>query len=217
MKKIISLFKRNYDGDGLVYDEVVPGAEWVIQGEGTATEKFDGTACMIRGGLLFKRYDRKATRKARQQHIAGEPYSEKEMKVVPKEWEPCEPEPDPVTGHWPGWVPVSNGPDDQWHRGGKENVSRYYLLDGTYELVGPKVQGNPYELEEHQLWRHGFLRTRAFYKDPPRTFDGLKKWLFEIPVEGIVWHHDDGRMVKIKRRDFGIEWPVKEVQDDKRQ
>ncbi len=30
MQKIISLFQRNYDGDKLVRDEVVPGAEWVI-------------------------------------------------------------------------------------------------------------------------------------------------------------------------------------------
>lgn len=37
MKKIISLFQRNYDGDRLVRNEVTPGAEWVINGEGTAT------------------------------------------------------------------------------------------------------------------------------------------------------------------------------------
>ena len=36
MKKIISLFKRNYETDKLVRNEVVPGAEWVLQGEGTA-------------------------------------------------------------------------------------------------------------------------------------------------------------------------------------
>jgi len=34
MKKIISLSQRNYDGDRLVRDEVVPGAEWVIADEG---------------------------------------------------------------------------------------------------------------------------------------------------------------------------------------
>lgn len=37
MKKIISLFQRNYDGDRLVRNEVVSGAEWVMNGEGTAT------------------------------------------------------------------------------------------------------------------------------------------------------------------------------------
>lgn len=29
MKKIISLFQRNYEGDKLVRDEVVPGAEFL--------------------------------------------------------------------------------------------------------------------------------------------------------------------------------------------
>ena len=37
MEKIISLFARNYDGDRLVRDEIVPGAEWVVAGEGRAT------------------------------------------------------------------------------------------------------------------------------------------------------------------------------------
>lgn len=44
MKKIISLFQRNYNGDHLVRNEVVPGAEWVLAGEGVATRKFDGTS-----------------------------------------------------------------------------------------------------------------------------------------------------------------------------
>lgn len=34
MNKIISLFKRDYEYTRLIYDEVVEGAEWVIQGEG---------------------------------------------------------------------------------------------------------------------------------------------------------------------------------------
>ena len=59
MKKIVSLFQRNYDGDRLVRNEVVPGAEWVIAGEGVATQKVDGTCCMVRSGKLYKRYDAK--------------------------------------------------------------------------------------------------------------------------------------------------------------
>jgi hypothetical protein len=63
LKKIISLFQRNYDGDRLVRDEVVPGAEWVLAGEGDATRKLDGTCCMIRDGKLFKRYEVKQGKK----------------------------------------------------------------------------------------------------------------------------------------------------------
>ena len=37
MKKIISLFQRNYHSDRFVRDELVPGAEWVAENEGIAT------------------------------------------------------------------------------------------------------------------------------------------------------------------------------------
>ena len=60
MQKIGSLFQRNYEGDRLVRDEVVPGSEWVIAGEGVATRKFDGTCCRVQGGVLCKRFDAKA-------------------------------------------------------------------------------------------------------------------------------------------------------------
>jgi len=64
MKKIPSLFCRNYDGDRLVRDEVVPGSEWVVEGHGDPTVKIDGTAVMIdHDGRMFKRYDRKRHRR----------------------------------------------------------------------------------------------------------------------------------------------------------
>ena len=33
-------------------------------------------------------------------------------------------------------------------------------------------------------------------------FEGLRQWLNDHTFEGIVWHHPDGRMAKIKKRDF---------------
>jgi hypothetical protein len=48
MRKIATLFQRNYETDRLVRDEVVPGAEWVLGGEGVATRKFDGRCCLVR-------------------------------------------------------------------------------------------------------------------------------------------------------------------------
>lgn len=187
MKKIPSLFQRNYDGDRLVRDEVVPEAAWVIAGEGKATRKWDGTACMIRSGKLYKRYDAK------------------QGKTLPAGWEPCEEAPDPHTGHWPGWVPVEMGAEDRWYReaftefeGGPPDG------DGTYELVGPKVQGNPEGFDRHRLIPHG----EYILADVPRDFVGIRAYLSREEIEGIVWHHPDGRMVKIKRRDFGWPWPV---------
>ncbi len=176
MKKIISLFQRNYDGDRLVRDEVVPGAEWVVAGEGVATRKWDGTCCMVRAGKLYKRFELKRG------------------KTAPSSFEPAQ-NADTVTGDQPGWVPVGDGPDDRWHR---EAFAVIGLPDGTYELVGPKINGNPDKVPSHALIQHGYQHLR----EAPRTFEGLKEFLRGSTIEGIVWHHPDGRMVKIKRKDF---------------
>lgn len=180
MRKIISLFQRNYDGDRLVRDEVVPGAEWVLAGEGIATRKLDGTCCMVRDGVLYKRYEVKP---------GGKP---------PQGFEPAN-EVDEVTGKQQGWLPVSDdSPEDKWHREGYGEAR--WFPDGTYELIGPKVQGNPEGFATHRLLPHGTLHE----PDAPRTYDALKVWLAGRDIEGIVWHHPDGRMVKIKLRDFGL-------------
>jgi len=185
MKKIISLFKRNYEGDRLVYDEIVLGAEWVVSGQGIATRKWDGTCCMVRDGRLYKRYDRKQDKRSGKH------------KIAPPGWEAAQQEADQKTGHWPGWVPVGNGPEDRWHRDAINSITP----DGTYELCGPKVQGNPEGLDRHVLIPHG----RHFLPAIPVTFGALKNVLAAMDIEGIVWHHPDGRMVKIKGRDFGLE------------
>lgn len=182
MEKIITLFQRNYDGDRLVRDEVTPGAEWVTAGEGIATRKWDGTACMVRAGKLYKRYDAKAG------------------KTPPADFEAAQLEPDAVTGHWPGWVPVGDGPEDQWHRQAWRDYYWPPLSDGTYELCGPKVQGNSERLSAPRLLRHGVDTLH----DAPRDFAGLRAYLAEHDIEGIVWWHPDGRMAKIKGRDFGL-------------
>lgn len=178
MQKIISLFRRDYDGTRLVYNEVVPGAEWVIAGEGVATQKYDGTACLVQDGILLKRYDAK------------------NGKAPPEGFIPAQ-DPDPITGHWPGWLPVGDGPSDRWHQEAWSGQTD--LPDGSYELIGPKVQGNPEEVSHHLLRRHGNAAL-----DAPRDYDGIRAYLDGGGIEGIVWHHPDGRMVKIKARDFGV-------------
>ena len=177
MKKTVSLFQRNYDGDRQARDEVVPGAEWVAAGEGVATRKIDGTCCAVRSGKLFKRYDAKAG------------------KTPPVDFEPAQPEPDANTGHWPGWLPVGDGPDDARHREAEMPTE-----DGTYELCGPKVQSNPEGYSKHVLLKHG----AEVLHDCPRTFDALREYLSDGAIEGVVWWHPDGRLAKIKGKDFGI-------------
>lgn len=141
-----------------------------------------------------------------------------DFKPAPDGWQAAESEPNKHTGHWPGWLVVRPDlPENQYHAEGyywlrslfSDEFSPPAALDGTYELVGPKVQGNPYNLNNHELWKHGldFRDSKSpINETPPRDFDGLKEWFSRNVCEGIVWHHPDGRMVKIKRRDFGLEW-----------
>jgi hypothetical protein len=186
MKKTVSLFQRNYDGDRLVRDEIVPGAEWVAAGEGIGTKKLDGTCCLILDRTLYKRYDAKRGKQPPAGFIQAQ-------------------DPDPVTGHWPGWLLVGDGPDDRWHREAFQRWldSGHPIQDGTYELVGPKINGNPERREVHGLvYHHG--RGLVLDPQPPRDFAGIRAYIDGRDIEGIVWHHEDGRMVKIKGKDFGL-------------
>lgn len=182
MIKIPTIFVRDMSKQpALVTPEWVPGCEWVRDGEGVATEKYDGTSCLVRDGKLYKR------RELRQGDTAPAGFESLGT--------------DENTGKTVGWVPVGDGPDDKYHREGFERLPS--AIDGTYELMGPKVQGNKNRLPAHTLIRHA---DALVFGDTPRDFDSLKAWLSERLVEGVVWHHPGGRMAKIKRRDFGLKW-----------
>lgn len=205
MKKIPSVFQRNYETDRQCRDEVVEGCEWVLAGEGIATIKWDGTCCLIKNGRLYRRYDRKLTKAAHKQKRAGKtgPWVESDCKPAPDGWIACEPEPNQHTGHWPGWLLVGDEPESEWHREAFANFD----IDqgpGTYELVGPKVQGNPHGLESHTLWKHGTIIVTVV-----RNYAAIRDHLSNLEREGIVFHHPDGRMAKVKRRDFGLAWPLR--------
>lgn len=187
MKKIPSVWQRDMTQPGAVYrPEVTLGCEWVIAGEGIATRKWDGTAVLVRAGAVFARFDAK------------------HGKTPPPGFEPCQ-DPDPITGHWPGWVPADR-PQDRWIRDAffaGATVAPAWP-DGTYEAVGPKIGGNPERREHHQLIRHGDGRVPNL-TDAPRAFEALKAYLAPLDVEGIVFHHPDGRMAKATKQGFGLQ------------
>lgn len=177
MKKIPTIFKRDEAQPSRVENLWLASCWWVREGEGIATRKWDGTAVLIRNGIYYKRRELRPGDSA------------------PSGFESLGT--DEVTGKTVGWVPVGEGPEDRWHR---EACSPN--VDGTYELVGPKVNGNKDAVLVHTLVQHGGF----VYPDVPREFHLLNQWLHDHPIEGIVWHHPDGRMAKIKRRDFGWKW-----------
>lgn len=187
MKKIPTLFERKYENHRVVgiNNKVCPGMEWVLAGEGIATIKLDGSCCAIIGGELYKRYDAKRGKKPPAGAI------------------PCC-EPDTVTGRWPHWVKVEDVPENKWFINAYNNTPG--RVDGTYEAIGPHFQGNLYGLSDDILEPHGAKKI-----DVERTFDGIKKYLSENAIEGIVFWKNGEPKCKIKRSDFGFEWPASGV------
>lgn len=207
MKKIPTLFERTFANHRVtgISEKVTPGLEWVLEGEGIPTVKFDGACCAIINGKLYKRYDAKKGKKP-------------PLGAIPC----CDP--DPVTGHWPHWVKIDeNNPADKWFIEAYKNSGKQYLtyflerygssklLDTTYEAVGPHFQSNPYCMTEDTLIPHGCEKIN----DLDRSFEGIREYLRTHDIEGIVFWKDGEPKCKIKRKDFGFEWPVKSKGDDK--
>lgn len=194
MKKIPTLFERVFEGRKIVgiRDRITEGCEQAFL-YGDATLKVDGSCCAIINGEFYKRYDAKKGKKPPEGAI------------------PCC-DPDPVTGHWPHWVKVNpDDPSDKWFVEAF-NVSfavELGLLDGTYEAVGPHFQGNPYKLSRDILIEHG----DDILSLPNRTFKAVRDYLQEYNIEGIVFWLDGEPVCKIKRTDFGFEWPIKEKEN----
>ena len=170
MNKIPTMFERDLKTFKVI-DSLKPECQWVIDGEGIATRKWDGTCCMVKDGKLYKRYDGSKS------------------KYLPPDFVPHE----NADSHWHGWRPVGDGPED---RGFRE--ASLPTENGTYELFGPKINKNADKFDSHVFRKHGDI----VYENVPRTFDGLKEWLKDKDIEGIVFHHPDGRMAKIKKKDF---------------
>lgn len=215
MELIPNLFKLNPE-TGLAIPEVTEGCEWVLAGEGVATRQWDGVPCMVRDGRLYKRHVLKP--------------EETTLSDCPEGWRACG---EAEIGFWPGWVPVTDGlPEDRWYRAARASaiiqatdggyvpgimpVPPLPLADGTYELCGPKINGNPEQFATHVLIRHGVpqlpgLNDVPWWHGP--NIGGRHTWLSlwfrtpTVPMKGIVWHHPDGRMAKVRGKDFGIQWP----------
>ncbi len=130
---------------------------WVFDDGVKAHLKRDGTACMFKDGQLYKRYDAKLNRKTG------------EYKQPPKGSIQCC-DPDEVTGHWPHWVLCDE--TDKWHM--EALNTQGVLQDGTYELCGPKINGN-----RERLSHHVFIDHKADMFPPPSgySFNYMKDYI----------------------------------------
>lgn len=189
MKKMPTIFVRQFNNCHKVkaLNQVNEGCEWWFNGEGYATEKFDGTCCLVKDGELYKRFDYK------------------EGRTLPKGAIPCQECADPITKHFPHWLKVDeDDPSDKWFI--KAFNKSKPLEDGTYELVGLHFKANPYKLEYDVFLKHG----SKILPDVPRDFEGIREYLKNNKyIEGIVFYRGNGEMCKIKRSDFKLAFPVR--------
>lgn len=211
MRKIPTVFVRNPVDLAHVTRDVTPGCEWVLRGEGRATRKFDGTCVLYDkkpwGSSWFTRREVKPGRDA----PPG-------FRLI---------EEDPATGKKVGWEPPYQSPfreqlaeavyaerllEAGWERdflaGIINGTDIKVLRGGTYELCGPKINGNPEGLTEHRLLAHGSQSapdTRVVSgSQAVRTFDTIRSDVLkaaEEGSEGIVYAWGL-LLAKIKGKDF---------------
>jgi hypothetical protein len=176
MRKIPTLFLRDPDDMRRVTSEVHPDCQWVLDGEGRATRKYDGTCVMLDdAGMWWARRE------------------VKRGKTPPADF--VEADYDEATGKRQGWIPIVAS---DWRGPWTEAMALHPNEPGTYELCGPKINGNPEGFTFHRLIRHGVTVVPQIL--PPVEL--VREYCKDTGAEGIVWHHPDGRMAKLKARDL---------------
>tara|TARA_R110000765_G_scaffold172877_1_gene277785 strand:- start:216 stop:815 length:600 start_codon:yes stop_codon:yes gene_type:complete len=194
MKKIPTVYKRNLDNLKELTCIINDGCEWVFTEDCVGTRKYDGTCCMIKNKKLFKRRE------------------VKKNGAIPKDF--IESSYDSVTGKRTGWLPCDpNEKADKYHFAGLGNMIEEDKLDGTYELVGPKIQGNPEGYKDYVLIKHSNAQNIELpfgirFLDPKSQRKTIRDFLDYTEYEGIVFHHPDGRMAKIKKKDIFMQSDV---------
>lgn len=184
MEKIPTLFIRNPDNMKLVTHEVNPDAAWVLTTSAMPTVKKDGTNILVvveRGACIDVQKRRNPTREEK------------------------------ALGQEPGYVATNrNDPQDKHIFAAVDATDFSAWPDGSWscEALGPKIQGG---VESNVpclypfSWRPEWIETGIAL-----TYDTIKAYLEKHEIEGIVWHEQNGlRACKVKRRDFGLAWPVK--------
>lgn len=191
MQKIPTLFLRDPANMGRVTREVTPGCEWVLAGEGVATRKYDGTNVRV-----------------------SVPNAPPYLAILEKRRNPSRDE--KAAGAEPGYVWANrDDPSDQhiFAAADATDFSKWPAGRWSCEAIGPKIQGGV-ESSVPKLVGFsvpGFAEREDLHCGPAnRSYEALSIILELAPWEGIVFHHPDGRLAKIKRRDLGYPWPIRE-------
>lgn len=186
MRKIDTLFLRG--NNFKVTPQVTKSCEWVLNGEGIATEKLDGTNVMVVLHLDGRHTVHKRVNPDKE---------EKKLDIQPVNM--------PVD-------PLDK--NDRYSIEAVDNFIKRYPEHGLYgviygEVIGEKIQTNRYGLD-YRIWIPFIPPYVTIIPDVPRIYEDLKNYLVperesvaypEHPIEGIVFHNWYSS-AKIKVEDF---------------
>lgn len=200
MKKIPTILPKNPDNLGLVLPDKIDLD--LLNKIDHFQVKIDGTACMIKNGVPYCRYDLKKL-KRKGGKIVKEFSMEELLSKLPEGAIPCQ-EPDPISGHFPHWIPVSeNNSAHKYILEGFNNLKE--KNDGTYECVGPKIGDNPHNEDSHIWIPHSHKNLKVDFKLGTIPYLSFKEFLRDFPFEGLVAYDKEGvPFAKIRRSDFGF-------------
>ncbi len=186
MRKILTIFDRNWETNRKVNSNLIVDFKF---DEAVATEKLDGMniRLTIRNEAVVRVEKRRNPSKLQKQKGITEPW----------------------------YLDADeSSTQDKWIFDAVKNTDFSKVIDGEWsaEAIGKNIQGNPLGLENNQVFLFSLpsWKERLILKDVPTTFEELKTYLMtqksiignDAFIEGIVWHHPNGDMVKIKRKDF---------------
>lgn len=186
MKKIKTIFKRNWEGNREVINEYIDDSLPEILKDAISTEKLDGinVRVTIRNGEAVRLEKRR------------NPNQIQKVKDIEEPW----------------YVDANEyAPEDKWLFDALKNTDVSTLPDGEWngEVVGKNIQGNPLNLENNRIVFFSLGQAPVF-ENVPVDYEGLREWLprqkskygNNCGIEGIVWHCKNGEMFKIKVKDF---------------
>lgn len=227
MKKIYPVFVHGLDENGMpaqIADVPNPLTSWVFETnedgsyQGVATKMYDGLACYVNArGQLFKKVVIPPGKTPPTNFLPAEPFRVPSQVEFGKKMPQFTGRTIDRVGEWNGWVPVTQADvlhTEAWqiamnsheYTPGVGNTRRGTLRMGTYELIGPEVKGNPEDVFAHTLVKHGDVQ----YPHCPRDFYGLKDFIDDMGIHGIMFHRSPGsapginEMAKVTHADFGL-------------
>lgn len=183
MHKIKTIFERDWESSRKVIDKLVVDFDF---SNSVATEKLDGTNVR----LTIRNHSCVRLEKRRN------PDKLQKAKGIEEPW----------------YMDASEfAAEDKWVFDALKNTDLSEIKDGEWsgEALGKNIQGNPLNLDKNIIVLFSCNQAPIF-DDVPTTYQELKEWLpkqkskfgNDCGIEGIVWHGRDGKMVKIKLKDF---------------